>query len=457
MEETTQEHIENLVAKQRHFYLSHKSRELNFRIDALKKLKRSILDHESDLYEALWKDLRKSEQETYLTELGLVLQEIDLHLRNIREWTRPQRVATPLYAFPSKSAIHHDPYGVALIIAPWNYPFQLLLSPLVGAITAGCTVILKPGEKAFYTAGVVERIINAVFDEEYIAVVQGGRATNTYLLKERFDMIFFTGSPSLGKVVMKAAAEHLTPVILELGGKSPCIVDRSANLKVAAKRIAWGKGLNSGQTCVAPDYLFVHKEVKDAFKQHLKAAFKELYGEVKNSPFYARIIDEAAFERISGLMEGEELAFGGEGDASDKFMAPAVLDNVKEDAPVMQEEIFGPLLPLMTYSSLDEVEAYLNKNEKPLALYFFGNKRLGQNLIDKTGSGGVCINDTVIHVGNHHLPFGGVGNSGMGSYHGKRTFEAFSHQKAVLSTSTWIDLPFKYPPFKYFKLIRKIL
>lgn len=458
MEETSLTHIESVVRLQKDFFLTHQSRSIDFRIQALKKLKSGIIKHEKALYEALWKDLRKSEQEAYLTEIALVIDEIDTNIKKIKRWAKPKRASTPIYALPSKGFIQHDPYGLALIIAPWNYPFQLLMSPLVGAISAGCTAILKPGEKAYYTAKVMEDIIQSVFDENYITVIQGAVETTQHLLKQPSDVIFFTGSPFLGKIVMKAASEHLTPVVLELGGKSPCIVDESANLKVAAKRIAWGKGLNSGQTCIAPDYLFVHESVKNEFLSHLKAAFVELFGDnIKQSPYYPRMIDEKSFERVNNLMQGGKVVYGGQTDATEKFIAPTVLENMDEESAVMQEEIFGPLLPLKTFGQISEVESYINRHEKPLALYYFGKESTAKSLINKTSSGGVCINDTVMHVSNPNLPFGGVGNSGMGNYHGQRSFEAFSHTKAVLSTPTWIDIPLKYPPFKYFKWIKKIL
>jgi aldehyde dehydrogenase (NAD+) len=367
-------------------------------------------------------------------------------------------VATPLPLLPSSSRIFFEPLGTALIIAPWNYPFQLLMNPLVGAISSGCCALLKPSPYTPNIAGVMEELVTEIFDPGHVAVVQGGREVNQILLEQRFDVIFFTGSPTLGKIVMQAAAKNLTPVVLELGGKSPCIVDAGANIKLAARRIAWGKCINAGQTCIAPDYLFVHHSVKDRLVSGIANAIEEMYGkEIKQSRFFPRIVNDQAMERLQKLMQHGKISYGGEVDLSQKFIAPTVIEDIQPDFPIMQEEIFGPLLPLMTFENLDKVVDFINAHEKPLAFYYFGNNKVAKDILSKTTSGGGCINDTLMHIANHHLPFGGVGNSGMGGYHGKFSFQAFSHSRAIVNSPVWIDLPFKYAPFKFFRWIKKIL
>jgi len=450
--------VEELLKVQRSFFASQKTKNIAFRISSLEKLKGAILNYQNKITEALWKDLRKSKEEAYLTEISIVVQELNLHIKHLKKWAKPKSVQTPLYLLPSSSKIWQEPLGVSLIIAPWNYPFQLLMNPLVGAISAGCCAVLKPSPHTPNVAKVMEELIKETFDRNYISIVQGGREINTMLLEQRFDSIFFTGSPAFGKVVMKAAAVYLTPVILELGGKSPCIVDQDADLKVAAKRIIWGKTINAGQTCIAPDYLLVHEDVKEVFLTFLKQAIEEMFGtNVQQSKFYPRIVNEEAFNRLKNLMCEGNIRIGGETDAEDKFIAPTVIDEIKPESLIMQEEIFGPILPVMTFTNVDHAVDYVNANEKPLALYYFGNKQTAARLLTQTSSGGACINDTLMHVTNHHLPFGGVGNSGQGKYHGKGSFLAFSNQKGVVTTPTWIDLPFKYAPFKYFKWMQKFI
>ena len=392
------------------------------------------------------------------TETSIVLGEIDYHIKHLKKWARPERVSTPLQLLPSRSRIISEPLGVVLIVAPWNYPFQLLMNPLVGAISAGCCSILKPSPDTPTIAKLMEKMIAENFDEQYVSLVQGGRDTNTRLFAQHFDMMFFTGSPTVGKVVMKAAAEFLTPVILELGGKSPCIVDADANLEVAAKRIVWGKLINAGQTCIAPDYLFAHSSIKDQLIQEIKKQIVLMYGEnIKESRFYPRIVNDRAFERLIGLLHEGEIVLGGEFDAEERFITPTIIDHVSPHFKVMQGEIFGPILPVMTFDKIEEPINYINSHEKPLAFYYFGKNDNAKNVLYKTTSGGACVNDTLMHIGNHKLPFGGVGNSGMGKYHGKGSFSAFSNQRGVVITPTWIDLPLKYVPFKYFKLLKKIL
>jgi aldehyde dehydrogenase (NAD+) len=345
-----------------------------------------------------------------------------------------------------------------LIVAPWNYPFQLLINPLVGAVSAGCCAVLKPSPNTPQIAAWMEKMVKECFDPAHVSLVQGGRETNQLLFEQRFDTIFFTGSPKLGRVVMEAASKHLTPVILELGGKSPCVVDASANISLAAKRIAWGKTINAGQTCIAPDYLFVHEQVKDTFIAEYKKQLLAFFGEnPKESAYYPKIVNREALERLVAYLSSGTIIHGGAYDLDARYLSPTLIEDVSDADPIMQDEIFGPILPIMTFRELSEVIEYVNAHEKPLAAYYFGSKKAAQRFIDETSSGGVCINDVLLHIANHGLPFGGVGNSGMGSYHGYRSFEAFSHPKSVLRSSSWFDLPVKYVPFKFFSWIKKIL
>ncbi|QAA83268.1 aldehyde dehydrogenase [Aequorivita sp. H23M31] len=456
--ETSEASIIRLITEQKAFFATHQTKDIEFRLAQLRKLKDAILQNQKNIEDALYKDLHKSPEEVFLTEISLVLSEIDNHIKYLKKWAKPKKVPTPIHLQPSSSKIIYEPLGVALIIAPWNYPFQLLFNPLVGSISAGCCAVLKPSPDASNIAKVMEEIISETFDSNYISVIQGGRETNTILFAQKFDIIFFTGSPKVGRVVMKAASENLIPVILELGGKSPCIVDRDADLAIAAKRIIWGKLINAGQTCIAPDYLFVHSSIKDELLNKIKSNILLMYGEnIKESRFYPRIINESAFKRLSGLLDEGKIFYGGEGDLEDLFFPPTIIDEVKPHFKIMQEEIFGPILPVMTYENLDEPLEYINKNEKPLAFYYFGGNKKARKVLTKTSSGGACINDVLLHIGNHNMPFGGVGNSGMGSYHGRESFLAFSHKRAVLTSPTWFDLSLKYVPFKHFKWIKKFL
>src|SRR5690554_2560382 len=458
MKETSKDIVVQHIENQRAFFSTNKTKDINFRLTQLRKLKKAILKNQQKLENALWEDLHKSPEEAYLTEISIVTGEIDNHIRHLKQWAKPERVSTPLHLFPSSSKIIFEPLGLSLIVAPWNYPFQLLINSLVGSISAGGCSILKPSPDAPKTAIAMQEMIEETFDSNYIAVVQGGRETNTILFNERFDIVFFTGSSKVGKVVMRAAAEHLTPVVLELGGKSPCIVDADANINVAAKRIAWGKLINAGQTCIAPDYLFAHHSIKDELLDKIAKNFKEMYGEnIKESRFYPRIVNQNAIDRLAKLMNEGEIHTGGEVDEKDRFIAPTIIDKVNPDFLIMQEEIFGPILPVMTFENIEEPINYINKNEKPLAFYYFGKNKKAKEVLAKTTSGGACINDTLMHITNHNLPFGGVGNSGLGKYHGQESFLAFSNRRAVVTTPTWIDLPLKYAPFKYFKLVKKII
>ena len=458
MEDTRIERIEELLKKQRAFFSKNNTKDVSFRLKNLLKFRAGIRKYENKITDALWTDLHKSYEEAYLTEISIVMAEIDTHIKHIRKWASPKRVITPLHVLPSSSSIIHEPLGLALIIAPWNYPFQLLMNPLVGAISAGCCAILKPSPYTPTVATVMEEMIKEVFPENYIAVVQGGRNVNSMLLEKRFDMIFFTGSPMLGKIVMKAASQHLTPLVLELGGKSPCIVDKGANVKLAAKRIAWGKTINAGQTCIAPDYVFVHSSLKEKLIKELGSSIDEMFGkDIKSSKYFPRIVNKQAFERLKNLMQHGTIRYGGETDEPERFIAPTIIDDIKPEYPVMNEEIFGPILPVMTYDNIDEAIKYINENEKPLAFYYFGKNGKAREVFHKTTSGGGCVNDTLMHITNKNLPFGGVGNSGMGKYHGRESFLAFSNRRSVVKTPTWIDLPFKYVPFKFFKLIKRII
>ncbi len=458
MVETAEDIIIQHIANQRAFFSTQETKDIGFRLTQLRKLKQIILQYQEKIEHALWEDLHKSPEEAYLTEISIVTSEIDNHIMHLKKWARPRKVSTPIQLRPSSSRIMYEPLGIALIVAPWNYPLQLLLNPLIGAISAGCCSILKPSPDAPNIAEVMEKMIVENFDSNYIAIVQGGRKTNAILFSQIFDIIFFTGSSKVGKIVMKAAAENLTPVVLELGGKSPCIVDADADIDVAAKRITWGKLINAGQTCIAPDYLFAHQSIKDELLNKISDNIQMMYGDnIKQSRFYPRIVNEQALERLAGFLNQGKIHTGGEIDVKERFLSPTIIDEVKSDFLVMKEEIFGPILPVMSFEHIEEAIVYINKNEKPLAFYYFGKNKKAKEVLAKTTSGGACINDILMHIGNHNLPFGGVGNSGMGKYHGRESFLAFSNKRAIVTSPTWFDLPFKYIPFKYFKLIKKII
>ena len=458
IENTSTQRIEAIVRAQRGFFLTGKSRKYDFRREQLQRLQRAMKQWARPLFDALWQDLHKSEQEATLTELSIVEGEIRNHLRHLKRWMRPERRSTPLKMMPSRSRVVSEPLGTALIISPWNYPVQLLLNPLVGAISAGCTAVLKPSPYTPNVARVIEQMITATFDEKYIAVVQGNRDVNTSLLEQRYDIIFFTGSPSLGRIVMQAAAKHLTPVVLELGGKSPCIVDKGANVKIAAQRIAWGKTLNAGQTCIAPDYLLIHHSLQEQFIEEFKLAVERLHGrDPRSSEHYVRLVNDRAWERVASYLKDGRVVAGGEHIREERYIAPTLLSEVSPSAPVMQEEIFGPVLPMITFDEREEIVRFITEREKPLAFYYFGKEEKGWKMLRRTSSGGACINDTIMHIANEGLPFGGVGNSGMGAYHGKLSYDAFSHYRAVVVTPTWLDLPFRYMPYKMFSLVKKLL
>lgn len=458
VENTPQDRIAAVAAAQKTFFRSGATLPEAFRRGMLRRLEEALRTWEKPLCEALWADLHKSCEEAYLTEISIIRGEVRNHLRHLHRWMRPRRRPTPLKLFPASSRIVTEPLGTALIVAPWNYPVQLLLNPLVGAISAGCTAVLKPSPYTPHVAEAIGRMVAETFPEEYIAVVQGNRDVNTLLLAERWDLIFFTGSPALGRIVMAAAAEHLTPVILELGGKSPCIVDRGADIDVAARRIAWGKTLNAGQTCIAPDYLLIHAEVSERFTEAYAKALKSLHGDdAQQSPHYVRMVNDRAFERVAGYLEEGKILLGGRTDRADRYIEPTLLAEADPAAPVMREEIFGPVLPMRTFQNTDEAVAFVTEREKPLALYYFGDRSTAKRVLRRTSSGGACINDTIMHIANDRLPFGGVGNSGMGRYHGRDSYDAFSHRRGMVATPTWIDPPFRYAPYRFFKWVKGIL
>ena len=459
LENTPNQEITKIVEAQRAYFRSGETLSLKHRQKALCTLSKALKLWESRIAEALWKDLHKSYEEAYMTELSIVLGEIDNHLRHLKRWMLPKPVGTPIKMMPSRSKVIAEPLGCSLIMAPWNYPVQLLLNPLVGAISSGCTAILKPSPYVPHVSKVLEQMIKESFRPEYIAIVQGNREVNTALLEQRFDIIFFTGSPDLGRKVMRAASEHLTPVVLELGGKSPCIVDKDANIAMAARRIAWGKSLNAGQTCIAPDYLLVHADVKEQLVSALKKEFTRLHGaNPKEAKHFVRIVNERAFDRLVGYIQGADVVMGGEYDREERYIAPTLIDHVDVNSPIMQEEIFGPIFPIVTFSTTEEAIRFVTDREKPLALYYFGeSKKNVRNVLKHTSSGGACINDTIMHIANENLPFGGVGQSGMSAYHGKESFKVFSHHRAVVTTTTHLDLPFRYMPYKFFKWVKKLL
>lgn len=437
------------ITHQQAFYLQGKTLSVRFRVEQLKKLKNCIKQHEQDVMEALATDLGKSAFESYATELGIVYEEISLHIRKAAAWSRPKRVGTPLAAWPAKSYVQAEPLGVCLIIAPWNYPFQLVFAPLIAAISSGNCATLKPSEHSPHVSGVVQTIISETFEPAYVQAVLGDAETSKALLEFPFDLIFFTGSPEIAKHVMGAAAKRLIPVVLELGGKSPCIVDEGANIGLAARRIAWGKTVNSGQTCIAPDYVLVHRKIMQPLTDALIKSIGRFYnGHPLTHTDYPCIINKSHFNRLLGLMRDGEVVFGGEHNKETLKISPTLLYVNNLDSPLMRMEIFGPLLPIIPFETINEAIQFVNQRPKPLALYYFSGSKQGRKLVSRSiSAGGITFNDTLMHFTNPSLPFGGVGNSGFGSYHGKAGFLAFSHMKAVMERATWIDIPLRYPPF----------
>ena len=442
--------INKIIEEHHRFYESKKSRDINFRINQLKNLKTGIKKYESRIYEALYKDLGKCEFESYTTEVGFVLSSISHTIKNLRSWAKEEKVKTPLYLFPAKSYIISEPYGTVLIIGPYNYPFQLLIEPLIGAIAAGNCVVLKPSENVPNISKIITEMITEIFPKEYICSVEGGIETNTSLINGAFDYIFFTGSAQVGRIVMEAAAKNLIPVTLELGGKSPVIVDESADIKVAAQRIIWGKTINVGQTCVAPDYVVVDERIKNEFIEELKTQIENFYGkDAIKSKDYGRIVNDRHFQRLKNILDREcdKIIYGGKVDRENRYIEPTLIEASWEGA-AMKDEIFGPNLPIIGYKNLDEVVKRIKKLPKPLALYLFTeNQNIEEKVLEEVSSGGACINDTITHLANPELPFGGVGSSGMGAYHGKESFITFSHRRSVVRKTTKINIPIIFPPF----------
>lgn len=446
---------------QKKYFATGETLSVKFRKRQLNNLCKALIKWDKRICDALWQDLHKSYEEAYLTEMSIVRSEAMEACHKVKSWARREWKAPSMAVLPSMSYVVKEPLGTALIVSPWNYPVQLLLCPLVGAIASGCTAILKPSPYVPHVSQVLADMIAETFAPEYITVVQGNRAVNKQLFELPFDLIFYTGSPAVAHTVMEAAAKHLTPVVLELGGKSPCIIDKTANIDIAAKRIAWGKTLNSGQTCIAPDYILIHPDVKDAFVTAFQKQLEVLHGkDVKQSPHYVRMVSDKAFQRVTSYLSQGRILSGGTTDAKQKYIEPTLLDEVPLDAPVMQEEIFGPIFPLITLDGTDFAEnviRFVNERPKPLAFYYYGKEKTAWNVIRRTSSGGACINDCIMHIVNTHMPFGGVGNSGMGRYHRRETFEAFTHRRSVLVTPRCFDLPVRYMPYRLFRFIKHLV
>lgn len=454
--------VADFIQESNFFYHTNATKDINFRIRQLRKLKESIKSYEKEILSALHKDLGKSEFEAYSTEIGFTLSSIEHMLKNLRRWAKPRKVKAPIHQYPSKTYVMYEPYGTVLIIGPFNYPFQLLIEPLIGAIAAGNCAVIKPSENTPTISALIKRLINETFEERYIRVVEGERETTTALIESSFDYIFFTGSVKVGKIVMKAAAENLVPVTLELGGKSPVIVDETANLDIAAKRIVWGKLINTGQTCIAPDYLIAHKAVKAQLIEKLKTTIISFYGkDASASPDYGRIVSTKQLDRLISMLQIDKakLIYGGSYNKDTLYMEPALIDNASWKDASMEDEIFGPILPIMEYTDLNAVIQMINKNPKPLALYLFTeDKTIEKKVLESVSFGGGCINDTISHVTSPSLPFGGVGNSGIGGYHGEDSFKTFSHRKSILKKSTRFDMKLIYPPYgNKVNLVRKVL
>ncbi|WP_106766854.1 aldehyde dehydrogenase [Paenibacillus faecalis] len=456
---TVNDSIEKIVLGQRRYFKTGATRDVNFRIEQLKKLRAALIAKEDEVIDALRKDLNKSEQEAFSTEIGIVYKEMSHIIKNIRKWAKPRRVRTALTHVGSRGKIHPEPYGTVLIIAPWNYPWQLAIAPLIGALAAGNTAIIKPSELTPAVSRVISSLIKETFPEQYVAVVEGGPETSTRLLEQQLDYIFFTGSIPVGKIVMEAAGKKLIPVTLELGGKSPCIVHEDTPLELTAKRIIFGKFTNAGQTCIAPDYLLVHHRIKEPLIQHLKEAIIEFYGDTPlHNLDYGKIVSEKHFNRLSDYLSNGSIRHGGKTDAGKLLIEPTLLDEITWDMPVMQEEIFGPILPILTYENLDEVITSVNERPKPLALYLFTkDSEVQQKILSSISFGGGCVNDTLMHLATPYLPFGGVGESGMGAYHGKHSFQTFSHMKSVLKQTNMFDFHFRYPGKEGLNLLRKLM
>ncbi|MCP4121418.1 MAG: aldehyde dehydrogenase [Bacteroidetes bacterium] len=446
----THSDVNKILAAQRTFYRSGKTREVSFRIKALKQLKKTVKKLEAEIYEALAKDLHKPTFETYTSEIGMIYEDINLMISHLKSWATPKLSRTGFANFPARSYTYAEPFGTTLIIGAWNYPLQLTLVPLIGAVAAGNCSIVKPSELALQSSAIVTRIIRESFEEAHVTSIEGDVEISRALLAEKFDFIFFTGSTNVGKIVYRAAAEHLTPVVLELGGKSPCIVDRTADIELAAKRIAWGKFFNAGQSCVAPDYVLADASIKDKLVVALKKYIAEFFGEnPQQSQDLSRIISDRHFNRLTDMLSGAEILSGGRFETEFRYIEPTIVEVDDFDHQLMQEEIFGPILPILSVDSLDEAIEAVDHHPNPLALYIFSsNYRNQQKVLNSINFGGGCVNDTVAHVANNHIPFGGIGTSGIGRYHGKASFETFSHFKSVMHKAAWPDVPLRYPPYK---------
>ena len=439
----------NYIDEQENYFKNGKTLPINKRKKLLKNLKKEILANEKEIFDVLKKDLRKSNYETYLTEIGILITEIDLFLKNIDNWAKPKKVKSSLLSFPSSDYVYSEPYGKILIISPWNYPFQLAILPTMSAVAAGNTVVLKPSEHAPHTSKLIKYIIEKVFEKSHVLVIEGAAETASKLLEYRWDYIFFTGSVRIGKIVAAAAAKTLTPITLELGGKNPCIIDDTIDLKLAARRIVWGKFVNAGQTCIAPDFLIVKNNIKDKLIGELLSEIKRAYGEnPENSEDYPRIVNKTNLSRLSNLIEGTNIVYGGKYNIDTCYFSPTIIDEPKIESPLMAEEIFGPILPVISYDNENEIEKLILKYEKPLALYVFStNNKFSEKIIRKYSFGGGAINDTIIHCGNPNLPFGGVGHSGIGAYHGKASFDLLSHKKSIIKKGNWLDIKIRYAPY----------
>lgn len=452
--------IKNIINKQRAFFNSKKTFDIQRRKELLKNLKKEIENNEKEIENALFKDLGKSEGESYLTELHFIYSELNIAIKNIDKWVKRKSVRSSLLNFPSSDYIIAQPYGITLHISPWNYPFQLSIAPLIGAIAAGNTVILKPSEYSINTSLVLEKIIDNVFPEDLVKVIQGGPEEANELLNYRWDYIFFTGSLNVGKIVAEKAAKFLTPTTLELGGKNPCIIDETASIKVTAKRIVWGKFINCGQTCIAPDFLIVNEKIKNKLVNEIINQIKHIYGDdAQVSDSYGRIISKKHIDFLSSLLNNENIIYGGKIDSENKYFEPTLVEITDFNSNLMKQEIFGPILPIYKYKDFNEIDEIISRYKDPLALYIFTKKRkFGEKFLNNYSFGGGAINDTVVHIANDRLPFGGVGNSGMGKYHGESTFKTFSHFKPYISKPFWIDLPLRYPPFKKkISFLKKVL
>ncbi len=450
----TENNISQIMDLQRSFFQAGGTRDIALRIIKLKALRRVIEKREKDICRALCRDFQKPEFETVITETSFILSELNYIIKNLKKWARPVKVKSSLLNFPSSDFLYAEPFGTCLVLAPWNYPFQLKVSPAIGAIAAGNTVVLKPSEYSPHTSRIVEDIFAEVFEPAWVSVVQGEVSASQKLLEQKWDYVFFTGSVPVGRIVAKAIAPNLTPATLELGGKSPCIVHKAAKLKLAAKRIVWGKFINAGQTCIAPDYLLIDASVKMDFLQAVKSEIKAAFGEdPKASPDFARMVNKKNFERMKDLLKDQQFIAGGETDESSLYIAPTLLDEPSLDSKVMEDEIFGPVLPVISYTSEDEIEEIISKYPKPLALYVFSEeKEFSEKVIHQFSFGGGAVNDVIVHIANKKLPFGGVGTSGYGAYHGKFSFDTFSHKKSITKRATWLDVPLRYAPYSAKKL-----